>query len=156
MQKRPCPRRSDAAHSWQCILESHSLVDSVLRFEAELSKEFSSDIKFSFERRGNISVRVYSWRFSEAYFEKLNHQQERRIRSAILRVGSFWYTAWVLAGKPSVESLLGETISPEKEKIIKRLRIEDREAQSCVRFPLEHFGLIPERILREVTHNFVT
>ncbi|HAZ26010.1 MAG TPA: S1/P1 Nuclease, partial [Algoriphagus sp.] len=57
---------------WEIVAQTHSQVDSVLLFEKELSREFPSDRKYSFEERNNLTVRVYSKEFSEAYAEKLD------------------------------------------------------------------------------------
>ncbi len=43
---------------------------------------------------------------------------ERRMRSAILEVGSFWYSAWVDAGQPDLNKLVEKPLSiTEKRKI---------------------------------------
>ena len=41
--------------------------------------------------------------------------QERRMRDAILAVGSLWYTAWVDAGQPDLDKIL--PIPPTEEEI---------------------------------------
>jgi hypothetical protein len=43
-----------------------------------------------------------------AYDRMLNSMVERRLRQSIQLVASFWYTAWVNAGKPDLNKL-GET-----------------------------------------------
>lgn len=90
---------------WECVQESHLAVDSVLRIERELTEEMSSDKKYSFERRGNSTVKVYSYEFSQEYHKRMNGMVERRLRAAILAVGSIWYTAWVDAGQPDLSKL---------------------------------------------------
>ena len=116
------------SEAWDAVLESHLLVDSVLRVEKRLSEEFPDDRKYSYEKRGNTNVKVYSREFALAYYEALRHMQEARMRKSILRVASFWYSAWVDAGKPDVKELLNQKPELEYEKIIKKLKIEDREA----------------------------
>ena len=80
-------------------------VDSVLSIEKELTKEFDPDAKYSFEQRGNTTVAVYSYEFSQEYHKRMNGMVERRLRQAILAVGSIWYTAWVDAGQPDLSAL---------------------------------------------------
>ncbi len=90
---------------WQVVLESARAVDSVLQFEAQLTQEMNEHEKFTFTVRNNITIRTYSAEFSRKYQQMLNHMQERRMRQAIQRIGSFWYTAWVNAGKPDLSQL---------------------------------------------------
>jgi len=43
---------------------------------------------------------------------------ERRIRMAILSVGSYWYSAWVDAGQPDLNKLIAKPMDDaEKSKI---------------------------------------
>jgi len=90
---------------WDRVKQSHYAVDSVLRIERELTEEMDSDKKYSFERRGNSTVKVYSYEFSQEYHKRMNGMVERRLRAAILAVGSIWYTAWVDAGQPDLNEL---------------------------------------------------
>ena len=86
-------------------------VDSVLKFEAILNKEFPQDQKYAFENRGNLMLKVYSLEYTNRYDLKIKGQVERRMRESIIMVGSLWYTAWVNAGKPNLEKLGEKDIS---------------------------------------------
>lgn len=97
------------SYIWKAIYDSHMALDSVLIFEKELTQKFGDSRKYSFEQRGNQNVKVYSKAFSEAYHGALNGMVERRMRSAIVAVGSFWYTAWVDGGQPNIQELLADT-----------------------------------------------
>jgi hypothetical protein len=99
--------------SWEAVEGSHRAVDSVFRIEKELTKEFPSDKKYSFEQRGNTTISVYSYDFSQAYHKRMNGMVERRMREAIIAVGSIWYTAWVDAGQPDLRQLQNVQPSPE-------------------------------------------
>lgn len=92
--------------TWQALFESHVGVDSVLRFEKELSEQFPEDQKYSYESRNGLMMRVYSREFSNAYHTRLNNQVERRMRQAVYRLGCLWLTAWMDAGKPNLDSLV--------------------------------------------------
>lgn len=94
-----------AAEIWNVVLESARAVDSVLHLERDLTAEMPADEKFTFEMRNNVSIRTYSRSFAARYQQMLHGMQERRMRQAILRIGSFWYTAWVNAGKPDLGQL---------------------------------------------------
>ena len=92
-------------YAWQRVLESGAASDTVLRYEAELTKKFPSDKKYSFEERNGKIIRQYSSDFTTAYDRMLNGMVERRMRLAIASVASFWYTAWVNAGQPDLKRL---------------------------------------------------
>lgn len=99
--------------AWDLVASAHTALDSVLYFERQLTLEFDEEKKYSFELRNNLTTRVYSRAFSEAYSRKLNGQVERQMRLAIHTVASFWYTAWVDAGQPSLGSL-ANSLTPEE------------------------------------------
>jgi len=96
---------------WARVLESALAADSILRFEKELSSEFSADQKFSFEERNGIVIRQYSTAFTIAFNNKLDGMVERRMRQSISAIASFWYTAWVNAGQPDLKSLTKQKFS---------------------------------------------
>ncbi|MDX1445509.1 zinc dependent phospholipase C family protein [Lishizhenia sp.] len=116
---------------WEAIESSHLALDSVLLIEKKLTEEFGERRKYSFEQRGNQTVKVYSKEFSEAYHSALNGMVERRMRKAIIAVASFWYTAWVDGGQPEVRELLADTtirIIPdqiEDSGVVDSLRIHE-------------------------------
>lgn len=87
---------------WNAVGQSHAAVDSVLEFEAVLSKRFAEDKKYSYEERGGITTRVYSRAYSQAYHQMLGGQVERQMRKTIKLIADFWYTAWILAGQPDL------------------------------------------------------
>lgn len=91
---------------WQIVKASHALVDSVLRTEARLNNEFPADRKYGYIERNRVLVRTYSDEYSAAYHEALQGMVERRMRGAILSIGSFWYSAWVDAGQPDIRRLM--------------------------------------------------
>lgn len=99
--------------AWDAVETSHRSLDSVLRIEKELTLSFPSDQKYSYEQRGNTTISVYSYAFSQAYHNRMNGMVERRMREAIIAVGSIWYTAWVDAGQPNLRNLQNIPPSPE-------------------------------------------
>jgi hypothetical protein len=107
--------------TWEAVQQSHYALDSVLRFEKELTKEFPEDKKYAYEQRGNLTIQTYSFEFSQEYHKRLNGMVERRMRAAILAVGSIWYTAWVDAGQPDLSKLQNVQPSPELIKELEEL-----------------------------------
>jgi len=76
---------------------------------------------------------VYSSSYSKAYSDMLDGQVERRMRSAVVSVGSYWYTAWVDAGQPDLNkmvlNLVNESDSLEDvgKKSEEKLKIREHE-----------------------------
>lgn len=89
--------------AWKIIGESYRAHDSVLLFEKQLSDKFPADRKYAYEQKGNLTIKVYSREYTAAYDKMLNGMAERRMRDAILRVASYWYTAWINAGQPLLD-----------------------------------------------------
>lgn len=90
---------------WDRILESGAASDTVLLYEAALSKEFSNSSKYAFEERNGKVIQQYSSAFTIAYNNMLKGMVERRMRQSIYSVASLWYTAWVDAGQPNLGKL---------------------------------------------------
>lgn len=108
--------RNPVEFIWNRVLESAAAADTVLRFEKELSNKFPGDQKYSFEDRNGIVIRQYSSAFSKAYNEMMNGMVERRMKQSIFAVASFWYTAWINAGQPDLQSLHNKELSQEDLK----------------------------------------
>ena len=58
------------SYAWSIVESSYSAKDSVLAFEAKLNKSYSSDLKFSFERKGAGGIKKCSMKS----IQKLNIQ----------------------------------------------------------------------------------
>lgn len=121
---------------WKIVAESHMAVDSVLKFEKELSDSFPDSKKYGYEERGGSTVRVYSKDYSTEYFKMMDGMVERRMRSAILMVGNFWYTCWVDAGQPDLDALKDDYKEIHRQKmkedrqkwIIRKFRTRSHES----------------------------
>ncbi len=109
------------ADEWQTVQESFSAKDSVLDIERKLNSEFPSDRKYSHENRGTVLMRTYSEEYSERYHELMNGMVERRLTSSIIKVGSYWYTAWLNAGQPDLNKLLEK--GPSKKQLEENLKL---------------------------------
>jgi hypothetical protein len=114
---------------WAAVARSYAAVDSVLRFEREVTARFAEDRKYGYEQRGAATVRAYSREFSQAYHEKLNGQVERQMRYAARLIGAFWYTCWVDAGSPDLSQLPRHSSAAEKQRL-------EQEAQEVAKAPV--------------------
>lgn len=108
--------------AWTAVKGSHNALDSVFKMEIESTNEIPSNRKFSYERRGNTTAKVYSKEFCDLYHSKMNGMVERRIKRAVLSTGSIWYTAWVDAGQPNLRDL---QYTKPSDELIKELQALD-------------------------------
>jgi hypothetical protein len=99
--------------AWEIVIQSHQAVDSVLRFEKNLS-ESASESKFNFESKGKQTVKVYSQDYAEKYHRQLSGMVERQFRGSVKKIGDVWYTAWVDAGQPDLKALINYKPSAEE------------------------------------------
>lgn len=107
---------------WNVVRESFGAKDSVLDLERKLNNEFPSDQKYSHENRGSVLVKTYSEEYSNQYHDMLNGMVERRLTQAIIKVGSYWYTAWVNAGQPNLDELLEK--GPSKKLLEESIELD--------------------------------
>ena len=101
---------------------SFSEADSVLRLERQLNKSFPALKKYTMTVRGTRKVKDYSVAYSSAYKKLLRGMVQHRMRSAVLSVGSYWYSAWVDAGQPDLNKLIANQLSTTD-----RLKIQKEE-----------------------------
>lgn len=88
--------------AWQAVLESHSLLDSVLKVEKDLSIKLPKVLHRSFIQRGQQIQTNYSEFYVANYHNQLNGMVMRRMKKSIHAIGSIWFTAWVDAGQPDL------------------------------------------------------
>ncbi|ERJ59972.1 zinc dependent phospholipase C family protein [Sphingobacterium paucimobilis] len=91
--------------AWQIVRASNALVDSVLHIEKELSLLFKESERKGYIERNSQLIYTYSDAYATRYHQSLNGMVERRLRASILQVASFWYSAWIDAGQPSLSNL---------------------------------------------------
>jgi len=94
------------ATAWKTISHTHGLVDSVLKIEEELNRNFPKYRKYSYTKRKNVLTKQYSLEYSREYHLKMNRMVEKQMRAATLAIGSYWFSAWVDAGQPTLENMI--------------------------------------------------
>ena len=98
---------------------SFKSVDSVLRFERIVNKSFNENTKYSEELHGKKHVKDYSVAYATVYNKMLKGMVPRSLRSSILSIGSYWYSAWVDAGQPDLNKLIKQPLNnTEKAKLL--------------------------------------
>ena len=80
-------------------------IDTIFAVEEHLRENFPDDRKFSYTQKGQLTEKNYSAEYSLEFDRLTNNMVERKLRTAIAAVGSFWYTAWVNAGQPNLDNL---------------------------------------------------
>lgn len=88
--------------AFDIILESYTYADSVFEADRKAVQTAPGAKTVKSIRRDGDTVFVYS----EGYYEALKKFDvglaERRMQKAVVAVASYWYTAWVRAGKPAL------------------------------------------------------
>ncbi|MBK9253882.1 MAG: hypothetical protein IPM42_00190 [Saprospiraceae bacterium] len=112
---------------WNIIIKAHGHLDSVLIIEKRLSKQFDSDRQFCFDERLNKTIRIQCPEYAEAYSKALGNMVEEQMRLSIHAIGSFWYTAWVNAGQPSLDKLTFVAYKPEEIKEDKNIQTRQHD-----------------------------
>lgn len=90
--------------AWEIVTHTHRLTDSTLKLEADLNRSFPAYRKYSYSKRKGQLMKQYSFEYANEYHHRMNHMVERQMRAAILATGSYWYSAWVDAGQPTLEN----------------------------------------------------
>ena len=97
------------AATWKIIVQSHSLVDTLLHIEKRVRNNFTKDNMYKKDSVGRTVLFYNSPVFSDEYARQfhtaLDGMVERQLRSSIYDVACFWYTAWVNGGSPNLISL---------------------------------------------------
>lgn len=126
--------------AWEAVINAHEALDSVLRFERELTLSTSPDKKYTFDERNGLTIQTYSRDFSRAYHLMLNGQVERRMRASIKMVADFWFTCWVDAGQPDLDLLLDKDLRKELDKELEKEKEEWKKENFKAR---PHEGFLP-------------
>ena len=109
------------SYYWNVIYDTHSLLDSVLIIEKELSQSFPSDLQYCYEDRLEYTIRTQCEEYSGAYHTRLDGMVEEQMQKSIRSVGSAWYTAWVDAGQPDLKTLMNPIqLTDEEERELRR------------------------------------
>jgi hypothetical protein len=90
---------------WDRIYESANASDSVLKIEKVLSLRIPSHKRFNYEDRNGVLMRQFSTLYANRYHDSLKGMVERRMAASIYAISSFWYSAWVEAGQPSLSDM---------------------------------------------------
>jgi hypothetical protein len=106
---------------WRIVIASNHAADTLLKVDRDLTQTFAAGKIYELDESGKIKTTMYgdpvnTSEYSKAYHAKLNGMVERQMRGAIASIASFWYTAWVNAGKPDLNDLDSEELTQRNAK----------------------------------------
>ncbi|MEO8533046.1 MAG: zinc dependent phospholipase C family protein [Flavobacterium sp.] len=109
---------------WDMINDTHSLAEPLLAIDKKLRTSTPENKVFVVDADGKIVKNKYnSAKFSDEYAEKLHNELngmvENQMKKAITATASFWYTAWVNAGKPDLSDLDSSAITQRNNQSLK-------------------------------------
>ncbi len=97
------------AATWKIIAHSHSLEDSVLDADRRVRESFPKDKMYKIDAQGHpvlfYNEPVYSDSYAKEFNDQMHGMVKKQLWLSIQDVANFWYTAWVNAGKPNLDSL---------------------------------------------------
>jgi hypothetical protein len=102
---------------WEIVKSSHEAIDSIFEVQDKMMTNYASDKMYTFEEKGQTTVKVYSKEYSKQFSIMLNNMVERRMQLAVKTVGSIWFTAWVDAGQPDLSIIENKEISDSLKKV---------------------------------------
>ncbi|WP_113639174.1 zinc dependent phospholipase C family protein [Nubsella zeaxanthinifaciens] len=115
--------------AWKIVKKSHTMVDTVLTFEAKLNASFPADRKYDFSMKGKNVMKQYSVAYTKAYSDMMNGMVERQMRSSIIKVGSYWFSAWVDAGQPDLKNMIKIEATIEDKQQAEKVNKRYQEGQ---------------------------
>jgi hypothetical protein len=107
---------------WSAVRNANALLKGLLQEEVETSKEFPDTTKYRTQMRYGKLAKVYTPEFAKAYNKRLGNTVNQQLLEAAQLSADFWYTCWVDAGKPDLESLVSKANTKEEKKKMKAER----------------------------------
>ncbi len=122
----PYAHHYDDVHKaiWDMINDTHSLAQPLLDIDKKLRTATPENQVFKMDADGKVMKSKYNTAlFSDEYAKKLHEQLngmvESQMKKAITATASFWYTAWVDAGKPDLSDLDSPEVTKRNAKALK-------------------------------------
>jgi S1/P1 Nuclease len=111
--------------TWDIIFDTHSLVEPLLAADKQLRLSTPENKMYEIDAQGNFvkskyNTNIYSNDYATSFHTALNGMVEKQMKKAIAATASFWYTAWVNAGKPDLSDLDSNELTQRNAKFLKR------------------------------------
>lgn len=92
--------RNPVGHALKILTHSYSLLDRIYRADSLAKAGIPSGDLYKIEMKNGRKEYIYSDEYYRKFNNELNGMVESQLRAATNAVASYWYTAWVNAGKP--------------------------------------------------------
>jgi hypothetical protein len=111
--------------TWDIIFDTHSLVEPLLAIDKKLRTATPENKMYVMDEAGKVVKNKYGGvLYSDEYAGKLHialdGMVEKQMKKAITATASFWYTAWVNAGKPDLSNLDNAALTKRNRKGLKQ------------------------------------
>jgi hypothetical protein len=111
--------------TWALVMDSHSLVAPLLLADKKTKESFPAESVFLKDDKGNIARNkfndpLFADEFTKKFNEEMNGMVENQMKKAIVATSSFWYTAWINAGKPNLDDLDLPDLTQRNKKLLKQ------------------------------------
>jgi hypothetical protein len=110
---------------WELISDTHGLVEPLLAADKKLRTSTPENKIFVIDAAGVVVKNkyggtLYSDTYATKFHAELNGMVEKQMKKAITVTASFWYTAWVNAGKPDLSKLDSDELTQRNKKYLKK------------------------------------
>ena len=110
---------------WELMADTHSLVEPLLAADKKLRTATPENKMYVTDSDGAVVKNkyggmLYSDEYAGRFHQELNGMVENQMKKAITVTASFWYTAWVNAGKPDLSKLDTKELTKRNHKFLKK------------------------------------
>jgi len=92
--------KDPVGHAFEILMHSYSLIDKIFKADSIAKAGIPNDQLYHVEKSNGRKTYIYSDEYYNKLNNELNGMVESQMRMATREVASYWYTAWVDAGKP--------------------------------------------------------
>ncbi|KUG09649.1 zinc dependent phospholipase C family protein [Solirubrum puertoriconensis] len=104
---------------WKVVQDSYGFLGATFDYEMELSKNYTTEKKYTYSHKYGKTRRSYSDAFAKEYHKKVGGMVAYRLKGAPTLVASMWYTAWKDAGSPDLGAMMRPgKLSKEEKKLL--------------------------------------
>jgi hypothetical protein len=111
--------------TWEIIFDTHSLIEPLLAADKKLRTSTPENKIFEIDAEGKLAKNkynspIYSDEYARQFHHALNGMVEIQMKKAIVATSSFWYTAWINAGKPDLSDLDANELTQRNARSLKK------------------------------------
>ncbi len=114
---------------WEAVRRAHLLLNDMLEKERIVTKQFTDSTKYRIQKRNGRDVKYYTTEFAKTYATTLAPTINDQLLHSSNLIADFWYTSWVDAGKPDLNSLLKTSFRRADKKKIRSEKKAFRKAK---------------------------